>query len=108
MISATVSGLCILAALGRRALRGAVELKFSSHPERVGFAQILLNLTDLLCTARQSNQALSARVWNLGGDDNSGQFWVQAQGLSSSVLCPRDSSPVGHPISFLGKISRKP
>ena len=33
----TVSGLCILAALGRRALRGAVELKFSSHPERVGF-----------------------------------------------------------------------
>ena len=25
--------------------RGAVELKFSSHPERVGFAQILLDLT---------------------------------------------------------------
>jgi hypothetical protein len=25
--------------------RGAVELKFSSHPERVGFGQILLDLT---------------------------------------------------------------
>jgi hypothetical protein len=71
--------------------------------EGVGFAQILLDLTPSFGSAQQSNQALSARVWNLGRDYNSGQFWVQAPGLNTSVSCPTDRIPLGSPIVLRGK-----